>query len=482
MPIQAKNGLAAILAADDMKTSRTGGKVQDKDDADSGEFGAALGGLIAAMVSPVASSNSADSKVPASGASDTTVPAIVKPQPHTSTAASVPSPSFRQLGGPTLTALFDSPATDKPVPADKTDQSKNVVTSSGSRDIPTTKNSPATSTRNIADTVTAPPTAAAAAPTVLPTIPPQSKAINSNTNANTPTPIPTPAPGDSVPAAAISATFAGVSIKIEKIPAATHAERKEMDTQPRAPISDHPAAPAKIAEPAEIRSAATPAATSKGEEQNQAELNVTKATTENRAAAKTSADPVARPTASQKTADAPVAPAPIAARAANAYRQVSETVAPAREHSAPRHDSAVAADSDRTVQSTSDAPAAKVTEAAPIREITDSISAAPETRVANLKLDLGDGSATQATVREHAGTVDVKIVAPGADSARRISGEVDGLRNALEGAGLALGHSEVSYQSGSGQGGREQRGEPYRNSNQQPGDSKQIFTLNEVSE
>ncbi len=97
----------------------------------------------------------------------------------------------------------------------------------------------------------------------------------------------------------------------------------------------------------------------------------------------------------------------------------------------------------------------------------------------NITVQLADGQAAQASVREHGGTVEVKIVAPSAASAQRMSSEIEGLRQNLNTAGMSLGNSEVSYQPGDGGGnGREQYRAPEQN---RSADEKDIFVMDEVN-
>src|ERR1019366_4034407 len=96
-------------------------------------------------------------------------------------------------------------------------------------------------------------------------------------------------------------------------------------------------------------------------------------------------------------------------------------------------------------------------ESAPIRSIQEVAPFIESGRVANLNVQLSDGQTVHATVRERAGSIDVKIVTSTSASAQRVSGEIDSMRQNLDAAGLRLGHSEVSYQEGNagGRGGEE---------------------------
>lgn len=117
--------------------------------------------------------------------------------------------------------------------------------------------------------------------------------------------------------------------------------------------------------------------------------------------------------------------------------------------------------------------------AAAIRQVTEAPPAAATARVANLRVDLGQGNSAQATVRERGGAVEVKIVATTAQSAERIGNEVGGLRRSLDSAGLQLTHAEVSYQ---GQPGSERQRHEAPNGQPDRQDAKggEIFTVNEV--
>jgi flagellar hook-length control protein FliK len=91
---------------------------------------------------------------------------------------------------------------------------------------------------------------------------------------------------------------------------------------------------------------------------------------------------------------------------------------------------------------------------------------------------LASGQTAQASVRERAGTVEVKILTPTAASAQRVSAEMDGMRQNLDAAGIKLGHAEISYQQGDG--GRQGQ-EGYRPAAQnQSADGKEVFIMNEV--
>jgi len=127
---------------------------------------------------------------------------------------------------------------------------------------------------------------------------------------------------------------------------------------------------------------------------------------------------------------------------------------------------------------TASAPAAPA-----IRPAAEITSASETSRVVSITVQLASGQTAQASVSERAGTVDVRIFTPTAASAERVSSEMDGMRQNLEGAGLKLGHAEVSYQGGDG--GSSDRGGPgrerYQTPAQKPSDqAKEIFIMNEV--
>jgi len=103
-----------------------------------------------------------------------------------------------------------------------------------------------------------------------------------------------------------------------------------------------------------------------------------------------------------------------------------------------------------------------------------------ETRIANLRIDLASGQSTQATVREHSGAVDVKIVTSSQQSAQAIGSELPALRRALDGAGVQLKAADVSHQGDSQGGHNEQQQE-----NQSPfsqSDDGAIFAIEEVNQ
>jgi len=116
-----------------------------------------------------------------------------------------------------------------------------------------------------------------------------------------------------------------------------------------------------------------------------------------------------------------------------------------------------------------------------VRHLQESATPVPAAKVASLRVELSDGKSAQATVRERAGAVEVKIVAATSQSARHISNEVEGLRQALDSAGLKLAQAEVSYQQPQGQGGRD-RGDSHREPQRRPAGSNEFFILDEVNE
>jgi hypothetical protein len=99
-------------------------------------------------------------------------------------------------------------------------------------------------------------------------------------------------------------------------------------------------------------------------------------------------------------------------------------------------------------------------------------------RSVSITIALASGQTAQATVRERAGAVDVKILTPTAASAQRVTSEMDGLRQNFDTAGIKLGQADISYQQGDGAG---QEREEYRPpQSQPPANSKEIFLLDEV--
>ena len=101
-------------------------------------------------------------------------------------------------------------------------------------------------------------------------------------------------------------------------------------------------------------------------------------------------------------------------------------------------------------------------------------------RSANLKIDLGEGQTAQATVRERAGTIDVKIVTSSTEAAQRVANEIDSMRRGFDSAGLHLGHSEVTYQNENG--GRGNRDSFYQQESHQAKNNShdETFIMNEV--
>ena len=143
--------------------------------------------------------------------------------------------------------------------------------------------------------------------------------------------------------------------------------------------------------------------------------------------------------------------------------------------SQPADASSLANDSTHTAAAQ---PVARTAEAAPIR-FNPEVSPRDPARTVSITVQLASGQTAQASVRERAGAVDVKIVTPTAASAQRVSSEMDGLRQNLDAAGMHLGHSEVSYQQGDGGGrqGREGYQPPAQN---RAADGKEVFIMNEV--
>lgn len=125
-------------------------------------------------------------------------------------------------------------------------------------------------------------------------------------------------------------------------------------------------------------------------------------------------------------------------------------------------------------------PAAHAPATAVVRQTQENVTPVPAAKVASLRIDLSDGKSALATVRERSGAVEVKIVAATPQSAHRIGNEVDGLRQALDSAGLQLAKAEVSYQQPQGHG-RERDGS-YGEPQQRPAKSNEFFILDEVNE
>jgi hypothetical protein len=112
---------------------------------------------------------------------------------------------------------------------------------------------------------------------------------------------------------------------------------------------------------------------------------------------------------------------------------------------------------------------------------TQATQPAPPARIAKLTVELGDGQSAQATVHERSGAVEVKIVAGAPGMAQRIVHEVEGLRNALDSAGLRLARAEVSYQQPHGERRHDEQN-PYRGRPAQPATGIEVFTVSEVNE
>jgi len=104
---------------------------------------------------------------------------------------------------------------------------------------------------------------------------------------------------------------------------------------------------------------------------------------------------------------------------------------------------------------------------------------ASDTRVANLTVDLAGGQTTHATVREHLGAVDVKIVTSSQQNAQVIGSELPALRRALDAAGMQLKAADVSHQ-GDGQRGNNSQQQENQSPRSQSGDST-TFAIEEVN-
>jgi hypothetical protein len=120
-------------------------------------------------------------------------------------------------------------------------------------------------------------------------------------------------------------------------------------------------------------------------------------------------------------------------------------------------------------------------ESAPVRLVQEATPAIESGLVANLKVELANGETAQATVRERAGSIDVKIVTPSSTSAQRVSSEIDTMRHNLDAAGMRLGQTEVSYQPGGngGRGGNQYQRPPQADTSTT---DEQIFSISEVNE
>ena len=150
----------------------------------------------------------------------------------------------------------------------------------------------------------------------------------------------------------------------------------------------------------------------------------------------------------------------------------------APDHGAPT----VSAESANSTQSAlADETAAAHAPVAVATRQTQATQPAPPARIANLKVELGDGQSAQATVRERSGAVEVKIVAGTTSVAQRIVHEVEGLRNALDSAGLRLARAEVSYQQPHGERRHDEQN-PYRGRPAQAPTGTEVFAVSEVNE
>ncbi len=137
--------------------------------------------------------------------------------------------------------------------------------------------------------------------------------------------------------------------------------------------------------------------------------------------------------------------------------------------------------SDRATASQRSEVAGGTTESAPIRQPQDLRTQLEGARVADVTVQLADGQTAHATVRERAGSIEVKIVTSSDASAQRVSSEVDTMRQNLDAAGLRLGQAEVSYQQND-TGRRDGQGQEPRPPQDAPNKDGSIFTLSEVAE
>lgn len=115
-----------------------------------------------------------------------------------------------------------------------------------------------------------------------------------------------------------------------------------------------------------------------------------------------------------------------------------------------------------------------------VKIVQDATQLVAPARIANLSVENAQGQITHAILREHAGTIDVKIVTSSSVGAQRVAGEIETMRQNFDAAGLRLGHSEVSYQDG---GGRH-RDDNYKpaTSSTRSNNEQETFNLNEVVE
>lgn len=125
-------------------------------------------------------------------------------------------------------------------------------------------------------------------------------------------------------------------------------------------------------------------------------------------------------------------------------------------------------------------PVARSQEVTGIRMTTEASAPREPAHAVSLTVHLADGQTAQASVRERAGAVDVKILTPTAASAERVSSEMNGMRQNLDAAGIRLGHSEVSYQGGDG--GHHGHRDGYRPPTENPSGGKDVFIMSEVVE
>jgi hypothetical protein len=466
MPVQAKASLAAMLL-DDLVPSTQSGKIASKDDKDSSDFGVALSSLVSvpfvappAKASATATSSSAGS-APIAGDSS---------NQHTATAT--PSPMFG--GGndaeTVLAAWFNYPS------------ESGSASASAAENTGTSVSSGTTSAESVAKQAVRSPTPAAGAGVAAGAGTVLSSAVGFDATAwKTATAQQEPA-----------APAAPVSIKIVSSPATARSAQNPQTENAAGPDIYSTLTPVAAAM-TESATASTPASDSTAPSGKPATVNTTASKSTSAAStpdsqSQTNPNAVASnaPSSAATPATQDVPMQPLTTRAASAYEAQAASEKPAeRERSLLGREDSISADSapSAQIQLSNDGAAPKVTEAAQIRQVLDAVSNAPATRVANLKVDLSEGQSAQAIVRERAGNVEVKIVAPGAESARRISGEFDGLRSTLEGAGLHLAQAEVSYQPGSGHGSRrDSGGEKSRNPSNQQSNSKEIFNLDEVNQ
>lgn len=152
------------------------------------------------------------------------------------------------------------------------------------------------------------------------------------------------------------------------------------------------------------------------------------------------------------------------------------------DHPVDRNTPTVSAEAATSAQSVlGDATATPHASVVKVTHETQATPSAPPARIANLKVELGDGQSAQATVRERSGAVEVKIVASTTSAAQRIVHEVESLRSGLDSAGLRLARAEVSYQQPYADRRQGERN-PHRDRATQTATGTEVFTVSEANE